>query len=111
RNAYLRSDIYILPTYHEGFPRTLYEAMIFGTPIITTFVGGISALMQNEVNCFEIQPKSVESIEEKLNFVMINYSATKGIVENGILTVRKIVDFNRSSHAAHLNQILNGKSN
>src|SRR5690606_12939960 len=39
-----RSDIYILPTYHEGFPRTLYEAMIFGTPIITTFVGGISGL-------------------------------------------------------------------
>ena len=66
RNYYLEADVYILPTYHEGFPRTLYEAMIFGTPIITTFVGGISVIMEDNINSLKIEAKSIDSVVEKL---------------------------------------------
>ena len=109
RNEYLNSDIFVLPTYHEGFPRTLYEAMIFGVPIITTFVGGISALMRDGYNCFEIQPKSVESIVEIVGLVMNNYKDTEKVVHNGFLTVSEVFNSSKQSHAAHLNQILKSK--
>ncbi len=106
KSFYLNSDMYILPTYHEGFPRTLYEAMIFGTPIITTFVGGIPALMKDGWNCKEIQPKSTESIVEALEFAFLNYDKMKDYAKNGTNTVYKIVDSKRMSHAQHLNEII-----
>lgn len=107
KEAYLNSDIYILPTYYpEGFPRTLYEAMIFGTPIITTFVAGIPALMKDEYNCKEIKPKSVECIVEVLEFAFNNYSKMGEFAKNAIITVEKVVDSKRPTHAHHLHQII-----
>lgn len=109
KEYYTNSDIYILPTYHEGFPRTLYEAMIFGIPIITTFVGGIPTLMKDDFNCKEIKPKSVESIVEILTYAMNNYPKMGELAKNGTKTVAKIIDSKRLTHAQHLNQILNKK--
>ncbi len=106
---YKDSDLYILPTYHEGFPRTLYEAMIFGTPIITTFVGGISALMIDGENCIKIEPRSVESIVDKISYAIKNYNNINTIAKNASLLVSKIVDHNRLSHAKALNQKINYK--
>lgn len=106
RDIFLNSDIYILPTYHEGFPRTLYEAMIFGTPIITTFVGGIPSLMDDGLNCLRIEKKSVTSIVEKLKYAVENYPDMGRMALNAADKVRTIVDSKRLSHGEHLNQIL-----
>lgn len=106
KEYYAQADVYVLPTYHEGFPRTLYEAMIFGTPIITTFVGGIPALMKNEFNCIEIKPKSVDSIIKQMEFAINNYDKMIEYAKSGTQTVLKIVDSNRLTHAKHLNKIL-----
>lgn len=106
KEYYLNADAYILPTYHEGFPRTLYEAMIFGTPIITTFVGGIPALMKDGWNCKEIKPKSVDSIVEGLEFAIKNYDKMAEFAKNGTNTVFKIVDSQRLTHAQHLDKII-----
>lgn len=93
------SDIYILPTYHEGFPRTLYEAMIYGTPIITTLVGGIPALMKDGVNCLAIEKQSVNSIVEKLNYAMDHYDEMIQYALTAKETVFKVVDSHRPTHA------------
>jgi glycosyltransferase involved in cell wall biosynthesis len=109
KQIYIDSDIFILPSYHEGFPRTIYEAMISGTPILTTFVGGISYLMKDNENCFRIEPKSAESISDKLRYVMTNYEEVKRITENAQELVCEIINPKRLTHAEHLNAILNEK--
>ena len=103
---YKNSDLFILPTYHEGFPRTLYEAMIFGLPIITTFVGGIPALMKDGENSKRIEPRSVDSIVDNLAYAMDNYLEMGKMAICASSMVSKIVDRNRLSHAQHLNQLL-----
>ena len=99
---YKNADIYILPTYHEGFPRTLYEAMIFGTPIITTFVGGIPALMKDNVNCKRIEPKSVDTIVDALTYAMNNYEDMGRMANKATEMVAGIVDHRRPTHAHQL---------
>ncbi len=107
KQSFIDNDIYVLPTYHEGFPRTLYEAMIFGTPIVTTFVGGIPALMIDQRNCIRIEPKSVESIVDGLEYAMNNYDRMIELANAAKQNVDKIVDSNRLTHAQHLSQIIN----
>jgi glycosyltransferase involved in cell wall biosynthesis len=43
-------DIYILPSYFEGLPVSILEAMAIGKPIIATNVGGIPSIVQNGYN-------------------------------------------------------------
>ncbi|WP_185218497.1 glycosyltransferase family 4 protein [Sphingobacterium mizutaii] len=106
KNYFLNADIYILPSYHEGFPRTLYESMIFGTPIITTFVGGIGALMKENINCLKIVPKSVDSIVEQLDYSMNNYDKVAVLASNASIDIKKIFETRKLSHAEELDKYL-----
>ena len=44
---FVDSDIYILPTRHEGMPTSVLEAMAFGLPVITRPVGGLCDFFKN----------------------------------------------------------------
>ena len=104
KNYFLNADLYILPSYHEGFPRTLYESMIFGTPIITTFVGGIGAVMRENINCLKLAPKYVESIIEKLDYSMKNYETLGELASQASKDMKKIFESRGLSHAEELDK-------
>lgn len=99
---YKAADVYILPSYHEGFPQTLHEAMVFGTPIITTMVGGIPSLMKDKENCIAIEPKSVGSIVEALQYAFNNYEMMGEFARRAQKTIRCLVDSSKPTHAAQL---------
>lgn len=102
-DLYKKADLYVLPTYYnEGFPRTLYEAMIFGAPVITTLVAGIPALMKDGDNCKALEPQSVESIKESLIYAINNYEDMGRMARNATGLVAKVVDHNRPTHARQL---------
>ncbi len=88
KEYYYWADLFIFPSYHgEGFPRALYEAMIFGTPIITTFVGAIPFLMKNRWNCIEIRPRDIYSIINALEYAFSNYPELGEYSYNATMTV------------------------
>jgi glycosyltransferase involved in cell wall biosynthesis len=55
------ADICILPSYHEGFPHTIWEAGISSLPMITTSVGGIPGMVNTDMVTF-IETKSPNAI-------------------------------------------------
>lgn len=62
-----KADIFAFPTYHEGLPYSLLEAMAAGTPAITCPVGAIPDVIQDGVHGFFVPPRNVDAIEQAIN--------------------------------------------
>lgn len=57
-----KSDAYILPSYKEGLPISILEAMSYGMPIISTPVGGVPEIVSNGENGYLVEPGNKEDI-------------------------------------------------
>lgn len=84
---YDNSNVYILPSYHEGFPHTIWEAAARQLPIICTKVGGIPGLIDENMVTF-VKKKSVQSIVTAIEKVCFS-SRHIDIKSNNIWKVAK----------------------
>lgn len=69
KGVFLNSDIYVFPTYGEGMPTSVLEAMAFGLPVITRPVGGLKDFFIDGEHGFMTEskdPKVIASLIEKL---------------------------------------------
>jgi glycosyltransferase involved in cell wall biosynthesis len=62
RPAISASSVYVLPSYCEGTPRTVLEAMSMGRPVITTDAPGCRETVRDGDNGFMVPIKSVEEL-------------------------------------------------
>ncbi|HWK24497.1 MAG TPA: glycosyltransferase family 4 protein [Ureibacillus sp.] len=60
------SDVFFLPSYHEGMPMSILDAMGYGLPIVSTNVGGIPKLVINGHNGYICTPGDINAFAEKL---------------------------------------------
>lgn len=67
-----QAQVYVLPSYNEGLPMSLLEAMGYGLPVITTPVGGIPEAVTEGVNGYLVKPGDVGAIREKLAYLITN---------------------------------------
>lgn len=80
---YRMADIYVIPSYHEGFPRTIWEAMANSLPVIATKVGGIPSYLQDGENASLITPKSLDEITNAIKLIISKDTLRKRIIING----------------------------
>ena len=80
RPFYCMANCVVLPSYREGVPRVLLEAMAMEKPIITTDAPGCRNVCVDGVNGFLVKPRDVESL----------YLAMKNVVEMGQEELRKM---------------------
>jgi N,N'-diacetylbacillosaminyl-diphospho-undecaprenol alpha-1,3-N-acetylgalactosaminyltransferase len=65
------SDIYVLPSYREGIPRTLLEAASMSKPIVTTDTVGCRDVVDNGINGFLVPIKDSKELACKIE-ILIN---------------------------------------
>ena len=59
-------DVFVLPSYREGTPRVLTEAMASGLPVIATDIAGIPEQIEDGRNGFLIEPGNTATLVERL---------------------------------------------
>lgn len=72
--AMKEATLFVLPSYTEGFPYVIVEAMASGCPIITTPVGAIEEMLthDNELTGYLVKPKEVAGLRNQIEYCLEN---------------------------------------
>jgi glycosyltransferase involved in cell wall biosynthesis len=66
------ADIFVYPSYHEGMPMAVIEAMACGLPIIATQVGGLPDLVYPDVNGFLVPAGQPDQLAVAIHQLIID---------------------------------------
>lgn len=81
------ADVFVLPSYNEGLPISILEAMSYGLPILSTTVGGIPEIVENGVNGFLVEPGDKKSLRDFLENLVLNKAKRLEMGEKSQLVV------------------------
>jgi len=88
------SDIYVLPSYNEGLPMSVLEAMAYGLPVVTTIVGGMPEVIKDGINGFLIKPGDVDALTDGLSRLIKDAGLRKNMGRLNAEKIRKNFDVN-----------------
>lgn len=61
-----KSYIFVLPSYKEGMPVAILEAMTFGLPVVSTLVAAIPEIIQEGKEGFLVEPGDIEGLSDRI---------------------------------------------
>jgi glycosyltransferase involved in cell wall biosynthesis len=94
RSFYQDSDIFLLPSYYEGCPTVLLEAMSCGLPCIATNVGGIPEVIQNGINGYTISANSPQELSDRILQLVLDENLRRTFGINARSFIIKHYDWN-----------------
>jgi glycosyltransferase involved in cell wall biosynthesis len=80
--ALLRATALILPSYSEGIPNVILEAMAFKTPIISTLVGGLKEVLRDGENAIIFKVGNPNDLSEKILKCLTDVDLRNRIAKN-----------------------------
>jgi glycosyltransferase involved in cell wall biosynthesis len=78
---FAQCSVFVLPSYHEGLPRSVIEAMAVGRAIITSDVPGCRETVQDCENGYLVPVKNSEALYEKMKLLAENNALRKKMAE------------------------------
>lgn len=75
-------DVLMLPSYHEGLPIAILEAMSYSKPVISTTVGGIPEIVKNGINGFLTLPGDQHALEKYIDQLFHNTTLRQQMGKN-----------------------------
>jgi glycosyltransferase involved in cell wall biosynthesis len=83
-----------LPSYSEGLPITILEAMATGLPIIASSVGSIPEVIQDGKNGFLIEAGDYKALAEKIKLLIRNKDLRQQMAINNVKKIAANYDKN-----------------
>ena len=88
-NIYRQSDIFISPSWWEGFGLPPLEAMSCGCAVITSNSGGVNEFAKPNENCLMFEPKNEEEFSEKMILLVNDIEIRNRLANNGRITAQQ----------------------
>lgn len=89
KEAFARASIYCLPSWSEGLPMSVLEAMSAGLPVVSTPVGGIPEAVEHGKTGLLIKPGDVKGLADALTCLLLDTSLATGMGDKGQAIHRK----------------------
>lgn len=100
RAQYRRADVFCLPSFAEGQPVVLMEAMAAGLPVVSTWIAGISELVEHGAAGLLVHPGRADELEDALARLAADPDMRRRFGEHGRARVAR--EHDRSTNAREL---------
>jgi glycosyltransferase involved in cell wall biosynthesis len=84
------SSIYLFPTYSEGLPITILEAMLYGHVVITRPVGGIPDIVEDKVNGILVSSKDPQNFANAVESFLVDQEKLLCVSANNMKKARAL---------------------
>jgi len=81
---FAHADVVVMPSLHEGLPYTLMEAMVLGTPVVASAVGGILEVVEPGQEGLLVPPRDAKALAEAI----VRLLGDKGLRESIVTKAR-----------------------
>jgi glycosyltransferase involved in cell wall biosynthesis len=88
-------DIICLTSKNEGTPVSVIEAQASGLPVVSTDVGGVRDILNDNEAGFVIKRENIETYVEKLRLLVGNQKLRNKFAKSGTENVLKVFHYNR----------------
>ena len=104
-DCYRNTDAFVLPSFAEGIPVVLMEAMASGIPCVTTRITGIPELIRDDVDGLLVTPSDVDELVDALTRLMDDASIRERIAQAGRTRIESHYNLERNiMRLAHILQ-------
>jgi glycosyltransferase involved in cell wall biosynthesis len=83
---------YLLPSYHEGTPKTVLEAMAMGRSIITSDAPGCRETVIEGQNGYLVKVKDIQGLKNKMNYLISNEEINQEMGKKSVQMAREKYD-------------------
>jgi len=82
RRILTESDLFVLPSYSEGFPYVILEAMACALPVIGTPVGAVPEIIREGENGYLVPAQNAGVLSERMDFLYRHRKTGKKMGQN-----------------------------
>ncbi len=97
-------DIFVLPSFAEGVPVVLMEAMGAGLPVVATQVGGMTELIDDGISGFLVRPFDAEQLGDRVQQLVVDADLRQRMGRAGRAKV--LADFVSAEEATRLARLI-----
>ncbi|MGA2496503.1 MAG: glycosyltransferase [Tepidisphaeraceae bacterium] len=98
REHLLSSRAMVLPSFAEGLPVVIMEALALGRPVVSTSIAGIPELVQPGVNGWLVPAGSVDALAEAMREVL--HTPVERLTEMGLAGRQRVLEMHNASREA-----------
>jgi colanic acid/amylovoran biosynthesis glycosyltransferase len=96
RTLYAAADIFCIPSFAEGIPVVLMEAMAMEIPCVSTHITGIPELIRNGVDGLLVAPSDLDGLVEALAKLMDDPALRERMGKSARTRVMELYDLRRN---------------